>query len=195
MSTTSLLEPISDIGDDELYEVIDGIRVRTPPMAAISGWTASRLLKFLSNFADEKVGHVVSEVLFHFPEPINRDRRPDVALVSYQRWAKNWQIPSTGNGWDVVPNLATEVVSPNDKVEEVEEKIAEYFQAGVQLVWVVLPMRKKIYVHSSRTQVSMLSKNDTLDGGTVVPGFHLALAELFPEMIEPAVANGATVAK
>ncbi len=191
MGTATLERPtavsaIDIVGDDELYEIINGIRVRTPPMAAIAVWTASELARHLGNFAVAKLGRTVTEMLFHLPAPIDRDRRPDVAFVSYQRWAKNRQIPGTGNAWDVVPNLATEVVSPTDKVDDLEEKIAEYFQAGVQLVWVVFPQFKKIHVYSSLTQISMLSKGDTLDAGTIVPGFRLALTELFPDMTEPA---------
>jgi Uma2 family endonuclease len=192
MSTATLQEPISDVMDDELYEVIDGIRVRTPPRAAISGWTASEISRHLGNFAVANLGRSVVEILFHLPAPIDRDRRPDVAFVSYQRWAKTRPVPSSGNAWDVVPNLATEVVSPTDSVDELEQKIAEYFRAGVQLVWVVHPTRSKIHVYESPSQITVLSRDDILDGGAVVPGFRLALAELFTETT--ATANGAAMA-
>ncbi len=191
MSTATLERPtavaaIDIVGDDELYEVIDGIRVRTPAMGVFAVWIASDLFFHLSYFArTQGLGRAIAEALFHLPAPIHRDRRPDVAFVSFERWAKNRPIPPTDNAWDVVPNLAVEVVSPSDKADDLEEKIAEYFQAGVQLVWIVYPTHKKIHVYSSPTQISILSKGDTLDGGTVVPGFRLALAELFPEMTEP----------
>jgi Uma2 family endonuclease len=186
MSTAILEQPASapavvDIGDDELYEIIDGRRVRTPPMGVYAVWTAFQLARFLANFAAENLGRTITEALFHLPAPINRGRRPDVAFVSYERWAKDRPMPATDNAWDVVPNLATEVVSPTDSVEELEQKIAEYFRAGVQLVWVVHPTRSKIHVYRSPTQIAVLSKNDVLDGWTVVPGFQLALAQLFTE--------------
>jgi Uma2 family endonuclease len=183
MSTAILQEPISDVMDDELYEVIDGKRVRTPPMAAIAVWTASELARHLGNFTVATLGRVVTEMLFHLPAPINRDRRPDVAFVSYQRWAKSRPVPSSGNAWDVVPNVATEVVSPTDSVDELEQKIAEYFRAGVQLVWVVHPTRSKIHAYESPSQIAVLTRDDVLDGGSVVPGFKLPLAELFTEVI------------
>ena len=148
-------------------------------MGVFAVWTAFRLAKFLDNYAEVSLGRAITEALFHLPAPINRDRRPDVALVSYERWAKDRPLPATDNAWDVVPNLATEVVSPTDSVEELEQKIAEYFRAGVQLVWVVHPTRSKVHVYASPTQIVVLSKNDVLDGGTVVPGFELHLAELF----------------
>lgn len=182
MSTATLQEPISAIADDELYEVIDGQRVRTPPMAALSVWIGSELTRHLGNFTAANLGRAVTEMLFHLPAPINRDRRPDVAFVSYERWAKSRPVPRVGNAWDVVPNLATEVVSPTDSAEELDDKIAEYFRAGVELVWVVYPNQSKIHVHTLPTQpITVRLRNDVLDGGTVVPGFRLPLAELFTE--------------
>jgi Uma2 family endonuclease len=197
MSTIAIPEPKlsstdSVITDDDLYEIIDGKRVRTPPMGVFAVWIASEILSHLSVFARTKnLGRALAEALFHLPAPINRDRRPDVAFVSYQRWAKSRPIPPTDNAWDVVPNLATEVVSPTDIAEDLELKIDEYFRAGVQLVWVVFPMQKKIHVYSSPKQITVLLQNEALDGGTVVPGFHLVLAELFTEPTEtPTAANG-----
>src|SRR5258708_1909613 len=116
MSTAMLAQPavaatIVSVGDDELYEIIDGQHVLTPPMTVFAVWTAFRLGRFLGNFADENQGRTIMEALFHLPAPINRARRPDVAFVSYARWAKDRPMPATDDAWNVVPNLATEVVS------------------------------------------------------------------------------------
>lgn len=185
MSAGTLANPAAVLdsvdGDDELYEIIDGQRVRTPPMGVYAIWTACRLARFLGNFADENLGRTIMEAIFHLPAPINRDRRPDIAFVSYERWAKDRPIPATENAWNVVPNLATEVVSPTDSVDELEQKIAEYFRAGVQLVWVVHPTRTKVHIYHSPTQITVLSRDEVLDGGAVVPGFQLALSQLFTE--------------
>jgi Uma2 family endonuclease len=201
MSPATLQEPttcvtVDIVADDELYEIIDGQRVRTPPRGIFAVWTASELYRHLGNFAVANLGRAITEALFHLPAPINRDRRPDVAFVSCDRWAKSRPMPPTDNAWDVVPNLATEVVSPTDKADEIEQKIAEYFRAGVQLVWVVYPMQSKIHVYQSPTQISVLTRADVLDGGTVVPGFQLALADLFTEPAETSdVTNGSGVAQ
>jgi Uma2 family endonuclease len=76
--------------------------------------------------------------------------------------------------------LAVEVVSPYDLASEQMDKVVEYFRAGVQLVWVVYPEQGLVYVHESLTQVRGLTRTDSLDGGTVLPGFTLPLATLFP---------------
>jgi Uma2 family endonuclease len=173
------------ITDDELYEIIDGQRIGLPPMAVYSVWIASLIHEHLAVFArTQGVGRALSEALFHLPSPVSRDRRPDVAFVSYQRWAKNRSVPRTGNAWNVVPNLNVEVVSPTDSAEELQEKVEEYFRVGVELVWVVYPPQSKIYAYSSPTQVQVLTTADELDGGSVLPGFRLALSELFAEPAE-----------
>jgi Uma2 family endonuclease len=176
-------------GDEELYEVINGQRVTLPPMSIFASWIASRLFLFLGPFARaHDLGHVVSEGLFHMPQPIDRDRRPDLAFVSYQRWPKNRPVPRRDNAWDVVPDLAVEVVSPTDVAEDLQEKIDEYFQAGVSVVWVVYPLRSHVHVYQAPTQVRILAVTDELDGGAVLAGFRLSVAELFSE----SVGNGAT---
>jgi Uma2 family endonuclease len=196
MTTGILQQPASasatlGVGDDDLYEIIDGQRVRKPPMSVFAVWIAFRLAKLLDNFAEASLGRAITEALFHLPAPINRDRRPDVAFVSYERWAKDRPMPATDDAWGVVPNLAIEVVSPTNKVEELEQKIVEYFRAGVELVWILHPTRSKVHVYQSPTQITVLSKNDVLDGGTVVPGFKLSLAELFTAATEtPVETNG-----
>ena len=184
MSTAILTEPAeAEIPrlKGELYEVIDGERVELPPMAILSIWFASLLHEHLAAYARaKKLGRVLSEALFHLPAPVLRDRRPDVAFVSYERWGQ--KVPRERNAWDVVPNLNVEVVSPTDGAEELETKINEYQRVGVDLVWVIYPLTGKVYVHESPTQVRILTPTDVLDGGKVLPGFRLQLAELFAEV-------------
>ena len=87
--------------------------------------------------------------------------------------------------WDVVPDLAIEVISPYDLAEESLQKIHEYLHAGVQLVWVVYPEERQVYVYETPTRVRILAADDTLDGGAVLPGFQLRVDSLF-DPITPA---------
>jgi Uma2 family endonuclease len=175
--------------DDELYEIIDGQRIGLPPMGIRAAWVASLLVQFIGPFGRaHNLGHTVGEGLFHLPLPEDRNRRPDVAFVSYERWAKGRPLPPNDNAWDVLPKLAVEVVSRTDLAEEVQEKVAEYLRAGVTLVWVVYPRLKQVYVYDSQTKIRALMRTDELDGGAVLPGFRLPLTELFLESNE----NGPT---
>jgi Uma2 family endonuclease len=164
-------------------EIIDGKRVRLPPKTVYSVLLGSELAFHIGRFTDSKqLGRIAIKGLFHLSA--NRDRRPDVAFVSYQRWPQTRSVPRRDNAWDVVPNMATEVVSPTDSVEELEKKIDEYFKAGVELIWVVYPTQNTIHVRHSPTQTKALTITDTLDGGPVLPGFRLPLVELFAEPSE-----------
>jgi Uma2 family endonuclease len=81
--------------------------------------------------------------------------------------------------WPGAPDLAVEVVSPNDLYTEVNDKVAEWLAAGSGMVIVVNPRRQQVFVHLSPTEVNVLGVEDTLDGGEVVPGWQLSIGELF----------------
>ena len=168
--------------DEALYEILDGERVETTPM----GVTAFRLANFLASrmilhAVPGDLGETIVEGLFHLPLPVDRNRRPDVAFVSYTRWPMGTPTDRKANAWEVVPELIVEIVSPTDQVEELMRKINEYFQAGVMLVWVVHVEQGLVYVYESPTRVVVLGRGDALDGGAVLPGFRLELSQLFRE--------------
>jgi Uma2 family endonuclease len=83
--------------------------------------------------------------------------------------------------WEVVPNLAVEVVSRSDSVDSIIDKVAEYFHAGVELVWVMFPSQEQVYVYDSHTRVHILTRTDELSGDPILPHFRLPLMELFED--------------
>jgi Uma2 family endonuclease len=103
-----------------------------------------------------------------------------VAFVSTARWPLDRALPETGD-WDVVPDLAVEVISPNDIFKDVLAKVREHCHYGVQVVWVVAPEEQQVYVYDSPTHVRILTRQDELTGGEVVPGFRLPLGLLFQD--------------
>jgi Uma2 family endonuclease len=176
--------PIPPFGTDNeaLYEIIDGQWKELPPMSAYAVWIANVLCGELYLFAStHPLGRPYTEMLFQLPLNGSRNRRPDVAFVTFQRWPKDRPIPLTDNAWDVVPDLAVEVISPTDLAEEVMQKVVEYFRANVRLVWVIYPQQRLVLVFESLTQVRVLTQADELDGDPVLPGFRLPLVNLFPE--------------
>jgi Uma2 family endonuclease len=187
MTTMTVQKPVPppanlSIADDELYEIIDGRRVGLPPMGIRAAWIATLLVEHLSHFGRaQNLGRTVGEGLFRLTLPIDRNRRPDVAFVAYDRWAKSRPLPESDNAWDVLPNLVVEVISPTDLAEDVQVKVVEYFQAGVSLLWVIYPRTRQVHVYESLSSIRGLSRADELDGGKVLPGFRLPLTELFLE--------------
>jgi len=168
--------------DGDHYEIIDGQRVELPPMSALASRIASRLVSKLDAFAEaHNLGQAVNETLFRLPAPRERNRRLDGAFVSYKRWPKDQPQRVRDNAWDVVPDLAIEVVSPTDFAEDLLLRLDEYFRAGVSLVWVAFPSLRLIHVYESMTRIRVLTTTDELEGGPLLPGFRVAVAALFPE--------------
>ena len=166
------------IGDaDSLYEIVNG-EYMEKVTSAYENVLAGDLFGYIRLWAGANdAGRATVEVMFDLPDQ-NHDLRPDVAFVSFDRWPRERGIPRT-NAWAVVPDLAVEVVSPNDDMRTVVERVGVYFDAGVRSVWLVVPGRDLVYIHSSLTGVRVLSRGDHVTD-PVVPGFRLPLADLFP---------------
>src|SRR4051812_30175423 len=94
----------SFVEDEPLFEIIDGQKVELPPMSAYANQLAGRLVKKMMIFAEPRqLGEVLPETLFELPEPVSRNRRPDIAFVSYDRWPAEKKAPEDENAWPVVP--------------------------------------------------------------------------------------------
>ncbi len=105
-------------------------------------------------------------------------RAPDVGFVSKERI----RTLSRRGFFEGAPDLAVEVISPDDSWSEVSAKAAGWLQAGTKLVWVVDPSNRTVTVYSPSTDVKILNEQDTLDAGEVVPGFRVAVRDLFPTL-------------
>jgi Uma2 family endonuclease len=176
--------------DDVPYEVIDGEIVEKPPMGAREGLFATKLILWLSRFGGiERFGQLASEVLFKLHPAGKRSRRPDVAFISFERWPGDRLVPP-GDDWDVVPDLAIEVISPTNSAIDVVKKLNDYFRAGVRLVWVVYPVQRLFYSYRSPTEVRILGPDDELEGDPVLPGVRLPVRALLGD-VPDAEAEGA----
>ncbi len=105
-------------------------------------------------------------------------RAPDVAFIRLDR-LPDGRSP-TGYYYGA-PDLAVEVISPNDRYTQVEEKVAEWLEHGARLVFVVNPRRKSVAVHRPGEPIRVLGVGDVLDGEDVVPGWSMPLSDLFDQ--------------
>ena len=99
-------------------------------------------------------------------------------VLSYQKWPANRKI---GSYITVPPDLAVEVVSPNDTYQEVREKVADYLQAEIPLIWVVNESTRQVEVFSKH-EVKLLSEGDELTGCDVIAGFRCLVSEIFADI-------------
>jgi len=179
--------PVSRAVTDEAhYEVVNGQRVETPRMGLYESDLANDLACYIiEHFARlGRLGRVVIELLFRIDVPTDLQRRPDLAFVSYERWPRR-KKPAPRDAWNVVPDLAVEVVSENNSANEIQATVQDYLRCGVRLVWVVYPMQAQVFVYHSPTRIDVLERTGTLDGGDVLPGFRLPLDALFATDDEP----------
>jgi Uma2 family endonuclease len=184
VSQSILAQGTPSVDDIERYEVINGMRVEREPMGAFETVLASWLCHLLNSFAvGRKLGLAVNEVLFVLNAPRDLKRRPDVAFVSYTRWPTS--VVAREPAWNVVPDLAVEIVSPTNLAEEIDSKVTDYLQSGVRLVWVFYPDTGRVYVYQPPTQVSILERIDTLDGGAILPDFRLPIVQLYEAVTRP----------
>jgi Uma2 family endonuclease len=173
------------MGDkDKFYEIVKGKRKEIPSMGALAGTLAGFLVGLINAFAmPKKLGMAVVEVIFHL-RPIGSSFRPDVAFVAADRWPFTRDMDKDPAELDVIPNLAVEFISPNNTAAEIETKIQDYFDAGVELVWVFYPLQRRVHVFETPESGRILKDSATLDGGKVLPGFQLVLSSFFDSVVQ-----------
>jgi Uma2 family endonuclease len=165
--------------EDRLCELIDGTLVEKT-VGLYESYLAVLLIELLSSYVRKhKLGIVLGEAGMMRLAP-GLVRIPDVSFVSSHR-LPDGRVPRESIP-DLVPDLAVEVISRHNTRKEMERKLQDYFTAGVQLVWYVYHSpRREVRVYVSPTEYSTVDESGTLDGGAVLPGFTLALKDLFAE--------------
>jgi Uma2 family endonuclease len=112
-----------------------------------------------------------------FPEDSNKVRRPDVSAVRTERFSAELFKDAY---LTIRPDLAVEVVSPNDTAYEVAEKVEEYLRVNVPLVWVFYPEARKVEIHLLDGSVKKLYADAEITGGDILPGFRCRVSSFFP---------------
>lgn len=165
---------------EQRYELVNGQLVCTDMSglaAIITAFLVGRLDAFVRS---HKLGVVMTSDGSYQCFAVERDRvrRPDLSFISKARMRPEYlegHIP-------IPPDLAVEVVSPNDLFYDVQQKVGEYLRAGVRLVWIVNPRTREVHVYRADGEFQLLKIDDALDGADVVPGFRCPLAEIFQDV-------------
>lgn len=160
------------------YELVQGVLHQMSP----AGFHHGRLIMNLATPLDQhvraqKLGVVcAAETGFLLATNPDTVRAADVAFIRQERLNP---VAEPEGYWPGAPDMAVEVVSPNDLYTEVDEKVTDWLDAGTRLVVVVNPRKRTVTVYRSHTQIVVLREQETLDGHDVIPGWSLLVASIF----------------
>jgi Uma2 family endonuclease len=165
---------------DAHVELVKGALLTMPPAGYEHGEIAGNVFAVLHRYVKEKkLGSVFAAetgfILFRNPDTV---RAPDAAFVSSSRVAEQKDKEGFFNG---PPDLAVEVVSPNDTDEDVQAKVLDYLGSGSKLVWVIRPRSRTVTTFRSLNEIRVLTEDDSLTGEDVLPGFSTPIKAIFRE--------------
>ncbi|HEV8157654.1 MAG TPA: Uma2 family endonuclease, partial [Pyrinomonadaceae bacterium] len=154
------------------YELVRGKLKKYMPAGNLHGIIALKIGRIVGNFVEENnLGVVVAAetgfLISHNPDTV---RAPDSAFIGKEKLAK---YGITEKFFPDAPDLAVEVVSPNDRKKDIEDKVQDYLAAGVNLIWIIYPQKQFVAVHRQSKIVSILFETDELEGEEVLPDFRL----------------------
>ena len=160
---------------DKEYEIVDGHpEEKEMGGARHSGVGVRLIIRLGSHVEAHHLGGVYGpDATFKIGD---NERLPDVAFVSASRIGPEGEPEGI---WQIAPDLAVEIVSPNDLFEKVISKVHEYLAAGVRQVWLISPEHRTIIMYHSPTRTTILSEDDYLVSEEILPGFRCHIAELF----------------
>ncbi len=174
-----------EIADSPKYadcnsELVEGRVIEMSRPKLLHGYVATELgLALAMHVKAQGIGMVItSEIGFVLTRrPSGRDtvRGIDISFLSTERTPD--PLP---DGWiEGAPDLAVEVMTPNNTVSDINLKIRQLLDAGARAVWIVDPATCSVQVHSAQG-IIMLREEETLSGGDILPGFEIKVADIFP---------------
>jgi Uma2 family endonuclease len=172
------LKQYEQLPEDDRYqeELVRGRLVREPKPATLHSLVQLRVGRLVDEFVERHgLGLTFVEAGFILSDDPPTVRAPDVSFVARDR---AYGYPSDRLG-RTPPDLAVEIVSPSNRASALQEKVLDYFDAHVRLVWVIDPSSRTVTVYRSPSDIRVLRDAEELDGGDVLPGFRLPLAALF----------------
>jgi Uma2 family endonuclease len=157
--------------DGYKYEWNDGELIKFEGMNKLQLYIYNTLLDLFLSKGYNNLGILVSE--YDTKLTGIQMRRPDIAYLTKE------QVLLGKSGVDTIPEFIVEIISGNDNINKVEEKITEYFKAGVKVVWNIMPEQQLVYVYTSRKTVKICSELDICSAEPVLNDFKITASDIF----------------
>jgi Uma2 family endonuclease len=159
-------------GPGTKYEFNKGVVEKMEAMKAKEQYLALNLQKHFSLTEAAKSGGQIVQELEVWTSP-DQWRKPDLAFISIE------QTRAAMQGYEPVPEFVIEVISSNDQINRVKNKVYEYFNAGVKVLWHIFPEQQVVEVYRSPENLIVCSGNKLCSAEPVVEGFQMPAAEIF----------------
>ena len=171
---------------DRLYEIVNGKKVWLPLRSVYSCIVVHKLVERLHAYSEDWTrGDAYINMPYEMPVGSNTVRRPSGSYVSAERLRARGPLDPLREGNPVVPDLVIESLGKDDLADYTMDKVHQYLASGVSLVWLIFPRLRQLYAYTTPDAAPRLfNKTDTLDGGTVLPGFSVPMADLFPAVAD-----------
>lgn len=167
--------------DGYIHEVVAGELVMSPKNNFFHGHICVRLSAALHAFVIQHRLGVVLDSSTGFWMHNRNCRAPDISFISTERLRQMGFRPSARQFFPGAPDLAVEILSPNNTRRELDERLSDFFGSGTRLAWVIDPELRRVEVCESPTRRRFLGSGGFLDGGEVLPGFRYPVGDLFKE--------------
>jgi Uma2 family endonuclease len=177
--TEAELQALPD--DGFIHEVVNGELVMSPKNNWYHGRICTRLIIALGNFVSQHRLGAVLDSSTGFWMANRNCRAPDVSFVPKARLAELGFKPTEKRFFPAAPDLAVEILSPNNSRAEIDARLRDFFASGTRLVWLIDPEAESVEICRSLEQRKLLGSGAFLDGEELLPGFRYPIAELFKE--------------
>ena len=161
--------------DGRKYELVDG-EILVSPAGMWHSEIGGQILHLLKQVVDNTQAGRVYAADVGIVLPNGNVRSPDVCFVRQEKLPDGKSPESFG---EVIPDLVVEVLSPNDRMRQVADKIGEFLDCGVPLVWLVDPKTRTVTVYRSLSDTMHLTEDDAITADDVLPGFSVQVSEFF----------------
>jgi Uma2 family endonuclease len=167
--------------DGHCYELVNGELIDMGNSGAKHGYLAIVLSSALFAVVMAQKMGALFDSSTAFKMKNGNKRSPDISFFAKERLQGLEELPT--GFLEGAPDLVVEVLSPGNTVEEIDDKLVEYFENGARLIWVINPRQQYILVYrSSPSPDRLLKLADALTGEDVIPGFSLPVADLFQKL-------------
>lgn len=160
------------------FELVNGELIEMPTAGAVHNAIMVLLVTLIqAHSRQNRLGRTFGDGLGYILR-----RNPDVVRIPDVSFVRQDNVPKSGipvGFWVGRPDLAVEIVSPHDRANEVRAKVRAYIEHGVPLVWICWPAIRTISIYSADGSIRELEPDDTLDGGAILPGFEVRVADVF----------------